>query len=343
MSIQKAPRNSCRAYSGPSYKAVDFQFNKVTLELNILSYKLMEMAQEWFSELETESHLFMTGDEIKNSYGAIGNISVHSFSSVNYTENMRLVDQSVQIQQQENKPPHYEQSNSIIHKSSETPEPLIAATLPSSNTFTISFANISPNNEILRFSDSLGRNNTQAQDHVLAERRRRERLNKHFISLSALCPNLKKMDKASVLEDAASYIKQLQDRVNELEGLLSPKRKFVEECVTSKKRSRISNSDEEHSSIEETEFRENTNICISSPEIEVRVLGSSVLIRIHCKKKITSLTDTLIQIQKLGLSVISSSAMPFAKTTTLITIAAQIEDDFSMTTKELLKNLQLAI
>ncbi|CAM8889722.1 unnamed protein product [Rhodiola kirilowii] len=50
-----------------------------------------------------------------------------------------------------------------------------------------------------------------ALDHVVAERKRREKLNQRFIALSALVPNLKKMDKASVLAGAVRYLKELQE------------------------------------------------------------------------------------------------------------------------------------
>ncbi|KAI3760989.1 hypothetical protein L1987_51393 [Smallanthus sonchifolius] len=307
---------------------------------------------EWFSELDMEDHVFMCFDEMKNLYGTVDNVdSVDSYSSESYTENMRLIDQSFQTQQQEIKP--QERIISSINRSYRIREPLIATTGPSSNTFSISFGNLNRTNEIPQFPDSHGfdttkvqttvRNNIQAQDHVLAERKRREKLNQHFISLSALLPNLKKMDKASVLEDASNYIKELQDRVMELEGLSSTKRKDVQECVISMKRSRTINSDDEYSSSGETDSREKTNPCKSSPEIEVRISGSNVLVRTHCQKNTSSLVNTLTQMQKLGLSIISSSAMPFAKTTILITVVAEIEDNFCMTTKELVKNLQLAI
>ncbi|KAK6142481.1 hypothetical protein DH2020_022829 [Rehmannia glutinosa] len=57
----------------------------------------------------------------------------------------------------------------------------------------------------------------QAQDHVMAERKRRQNLTRLFVSLSKVVPGLKKLDKVSVLEDAINHLKALQARVKVLE------------------------------------------------------------------------------------------------------------------------------
>ncbi|XP_052627185.1 LOW QUALITY PROTEIN: transcription factor bHLH18 [Lactuca sativa] len=230
---------------------------------------------------------------------------------------MTSVDQSFQKTYTTNKKP------------SSNPEPLIATNLPSSNTFTISFGDLKSKNKIFQIKDSLGyesasatkiptiaRNMIQAQDH---------------------------MDKASVLEDASNYIKELQGRVKKLEGLSSPKRKNFQSSVISMKRSKLSTSDDEYYSTDDTNSCDSTNPFKLSPEIEVRMSGSSVLVKIECEKNISSFVKALNQMQKLGLTTISSSAMPFSKTRLLINIVSQIEDGFCITPTDLVKQLQLAI
>ncbi|XP_047329009.1 transcription factor BHLH42 [Impatiens glandulifera] len=54
--------------------------------------------------------------------------------------------------------------------------------------------------------------------HVMAERRRREKLNERFIILRSLVPFVTKMDKASILGDTIEYVKQLRNKIHELEA-----------------------------------------------------------------------------------------------------------------------------
>nr|BAE20058.1 bHLH transcription factor [Lilium hybrid division I] len=55
-------------------------------------------------------------------------------------------------------------------------------------------------------------------NHVLAERRRREKLNERFIILRSLVPFVTKMDKASILGDTIEYVNQLRRRIQDLEA-----------------------------------------------------------------------------------------------------------------------------
>ncbi|PRQ25926.1 putative transcription factor bHLH family [Rosa chinensis] len=54
-------------------------------------------------------------------------------------------------------------------------------------------------------------------NHVEAERQRREKLNQRFYALRAVVPNISKMDKASLLGDAITYINDLQMKIRVME------------------------------------------------------------------------------------------------------------------------------
>ncbi|GKA09405.1 putative receptor-like protein kinase HAIKU2-like protein, partial [Tanacetum coccineum] len=162
------------------------------------------------------------------------------------------------------------------------------------------------------------------QDHILAERKRREKLSQSFIALSALLPNLKKLDKVSVLGDAIEYMKTLQEKVKKLEEQTpeTNRKSVIFEMVT---------DDVDNSSSDEKLS------CLSDqlPEIEARFSGKDVLIRVYCVKKLGAVEKTLVEIEKLHLSVISSTAIIFANSALHITVIAQMDKDLSMTMKDL--------
>ncbi|KAF5731887.1 transcription factor bHLH18-like [Tripterygium wilfordii] len=175
-----------------------------------------------------------------------------------------------------------------------------------------------------------------AQDHIIAERKRREKLSQRFIALSAIVPGLKKMDKASVLGDAIKYLKQLQERVKILE---EQTRKKTMESVVYVKRSQIFDEDENSSS--------GANLPsgpLDEPllEIEARFCDKNVLIRIHCEKIKGILEKTVAEIEKLCLTVVNSSVMSFGTSALDITIISQMDAEFSMSVKDLVKSLRTA-
>ncbi|KAK1351665.1 Transcription factor bHLH18 [Heracleum sosnowskyi] len=175
----------------------------------------------------------------------------------------------------------------------------------------------------------------QAQDHVLAERKRRERLTQRFITLSSLVPGLKKMDKASVLEDATKYIKQLQERVKTLEEETVTSNAKNQDAV-SLKRSRIYIDEESSSSNEDSDCYPRE----SFPEIEVRISEGNVLFRVQSKNIPGLAVKLFSKIEKLHMTIVSSSVMPFSSSSLLITIFTQMDEEFCMSANDLVNTLK---
>lgn len=128
------------------------------------------------------------------------------------------------------------------------------------------------------------------------------------------------MDKASVLGDAIKYVKDLQERVNMLEE--QTKKRTVESVVFVKKSQLISTDDDTSSSNESSDSRSDEALL---PEIEARVSEKDVLIRIHCEKQKGFMGKILSEIEKLHLSVINTSVLPFGNSTFDITVIAQVK------------------
>ncbi|KAJ4840464.1 hypothetical protein Tsubulata_029519 [Turnera subulata] len=115
-------------------------------------------------------------------------------------------------------------------------------------------------------------------NHVEAERKRRERLNHRFYTLRSVVPNVSKMDKASLLSDAVTYIKELKTKVDKLEAKLkhakhkstsntSRATMYDDKLPTKSKASHIS--------------KPPSYFGANSVAVEVKVLGSEALIRVQ--------------------------------------------------------------
>eukprot|EP00250_Pteridium_aquilinum_P035275 c9056_g1_i1 orf=661-1893(-) len=163
-----------------------------------------------------------------------------------------------------------------------------------------------------------------SQDHIMAERKRREKLSQRFIALSAIVPGLKKMDKASVLGDAIKYVKQLQERLKYLEDQ-APKTVSV---AVQKSNGVTLPSDSQKDNSEGQQ-----------PDIEVRMIDKNVLIRVHCEKRKGLLLKSLGELEKLQLSIVNANILVFTETTLDLTFTAQMEEGCELTADDIMKAL----
>ncbi|KAK7280524.1 hypothetical protein RJT34_25588 [Clitoria ternatea] len=165
------------------------------------------------------------------------------------------------------------------------------------------------------------RNASETLDHIMSERHRRQELTRKFIALSATIPGLKKMDKAHVLREAINYVKELEERVKELEEDIQ--KNGVESVITIT-RSHLFMDDETNEAV---------------PEVEARVLGKEVLIKIHCGNQKGILLQIMSQLERLHLYISTSNVLPFGNTLD-ITIIAQMGDRYNLIVKDLVKELR---
>ncbi|KAK1410349.1 hypothetical protein QVD17_36885 [Tagetes erecta] len=152
---------------------------------------------------------------------------------------------------------------------------------------------------------SARRNHRQAQEHILAERKRREKLTRRFISLSALLPAIKKIDKATVLEDASKYIKHLQTQVKKLEETTISMRNIIEESTASMRTSKFHGGHEYYASFfdDTNSLPCNTAYNYNNPGIKVRISGSNILIRIYCQTNPLLALKVLTEMDRLHFTV----------------------------------------
>lgn len=116
-------------------------------------------------------------------------------------------------------------------------------------------------------------------NHVEAERQRREKLNHRFYALRSVVPNVSRMDKASLLSDAVSYINELKAKVEELEAQAQkePKKIKVELADTLDNQSSTT-------SVNQIKPNQRTTSTLStglSIEVEVRIVGADAMIRVQ--------------------------------------------------------------
>ena len=118
------------------------------------------------------------------------------------------------------------------------------------------------------------------------------------------------MDKASILGDAITYIKDLEERLKAADEEAA--KATVESAVVMNRSDDLSTTDD--------------NIWSDGaiPDIEARVSGKDVLLRIHGKKCKGCVSNILKQIEKLNLTVLNTTAMPFPNLHLHITIIAQV-------------------
>ncbi|KAK6919920.1 Myc-type, basic helix-loop-helix (bHLH) domain [Dillenia turbinata] len=156
--------------------------------------------------------------------------------------------------------------------------------------------------EVKKAPRKRGRKPGQGRDepinHVEAERQRRERLNHRFYALRAVVPNVSRMDKASLLADAVSYINELTAKVNDLESQIQRESEKV----------KLESNDATDNQSTTTSVDQLTGGNVTL-EIEVKIVGSEAMIRVQSQnvdhpsaRLMVALRDLELQVHHAGMS-----------------------------------------
>uniref|UniRef100_A0A165XA25 BHLH domain-containing protein n=1 Tax=Daucus carota subsp. sativus TaxID=79200 RepID=A0A165XA25_DAUCS len=173
-----------------------------------------------------------------------------------------------------------------------------------------------------------GGQSSAASKNIVSERNRRKKLNDRLYALRAVVPNITKMDKASIVKDAISYIQELQEQERRIQGeiaqlesmaskkqdLYSEDSKQADQTSACKKKKRTVHEPQQLCSYDSGKSS-STSSPIEVIELRVSYIGEkTIVVSLTCTKT----TDTIIKLcqvfETLKLKIITANITSLSDT-----------------------------
>ncbi|KAH1073785.1 hypothetical protein J1N35_026113 [Gossypium stocksii] len=151
-------------------------------------------------------------------------------------------------------------------------------------------------------------------NHVEAERQRREKLNHRFYALRAAVPNVSRMDKASLLSDAITYITELKSKIEDLESqLLKVCNEKVKVETIDAMDNQSTTTSEEQAAARPSNSSSAATARFSDLQLDVKVMGNDdAIIRVQSEnvnypgaKLMSALRDLEFQVHHASMSCVN--------------------------------------
>ncbi|OEL21364.1 Transcription factor bHLH25 [Dichanthelium oligosanthes] len=162
------------------------------------------------------------------------------------------------------------------------------------------------------------RSHLSTQEHIAAERRRREKMQQQFVALATMVPDLTKMDKISILGSTIRYVKHLEQKVKTLEKQSA--RTTSSKSTVFEDKGHISSSNNQHAS---GPSGSTYGVSGSIPTVEASIHDNTVLLKISCERRSGVLVMIISKLESLSLFIINTSVLPFSDSYFSINITAK--------------------
>lgn len=149
-------------------------------------------------------------------------------------------------------------------------------------------------------------------NHVEAERQRREKLNQRFYALRAVVPNVSKMDKASLLGDAISYINELKAKLQSTESDREELKNQVDSLKNELKANKESRADQDHKPLPSSKQVPGGGVGGGGGnnlemDIDVKIIGWEAMIRVQSNKNNHPAARVMGALKDLDLELLHAS------------------------------------